>query len=129
MKKVLLPHRCNYRHAWEIVIDPRDGDYPDPLQRFCHDCLQEGRIEVGAVQLLATAFTLRCLHLFCDHCLHTFMFPLTPEYDMTFDPDATDIHTRQEEKPYWFHLPMRWPTCFYCDHSLTSKKKEIHSYE
>jgi hypothetical protein len=127
-KKVHLPHRCNYRHTWEIIVDLRDGDYPDPLQRFCHDCLEEGRIEVGSVQVMSTAFVLQRFHLFCDQCVHTFMVPLIPQYDMAFDPDATLMNVRREEKLYWFQLPLIWPRCSYCEQSLTLKKKEIISY-
>lgn len=112
-----VPHHCRYNHEWTVDLPYNGYYYPDPLKRFCHTCLEEGRIEVASIQIKTTSLAIRSIEYVCPQCLQRTILPLREElpFMMEMATDEEEV-IRQWHTPSlrWYHLPFRWPVL--CEH-------------
>lgn len=113
----LVPHRCRYGHKWAAPMQ-YNYYYPNPLNRFCYCCLEEGRIEVGSIQICIPPMYGATIEYTCPRCAQPTRIPLAPDPSFTtMSLLNEDMEKWREPRLDWYHLPERWPTM--CGHPAT----------
>lgn len=123
---VLVPHACIYSHRWDVLL-PYAYEYSYPYHRFCPTCLEQGRIEVGSIELVTT-YDGRVEYT-CPVCRQRTIIPLIPDFSfmgMTREfLDGLEMPDWFTRKTRWFRLPRRWPVM--CEHALDRDETGVSS--